>query len=274
MRSCVICTSQRSGHRAAPASGKSLAARWILSPKSASGCQGLIASKAWSSPATPTHLGQGPRLRRLITRRMLLYDIRPPALAQSGSLRCFLLGSRAFRSGLSPRGRVSTSHLEVQWRVWTIRASGVSGVAREQATPVPERRCRGFRANAVRARQRPSHTLDRPRCRRASQRRRVSQRWRRFVRACRRAVGADEHDHAVRKGQRTFAGSSSAPKDPSVHRDPKDAAGGYGQGRALEHPGLAGSQGVLMPPRYELRSVIASYRSKGRALPCALHALF
>jgi hypothetical protein len=29
-----------------------------------------------------------------------------------------------------------------------------------------------------------------------------------------------------------------------------------------------------MSPRYELRSVIASYRSKGRGYPCALCALF
>jgi hypothetical protein len=42
----------------------------------------------------------------------------------------------------------------------------------------------------------------------------------------------------------------------------------------LEHPGLAGSQGVLVPPRYELRPVVASYRSKGRGFSCALHALF
>jgi hypothetical protein len=32
--------------------------------------------------------------------------------------------------------------------------------------------------------------------------------------------------------------------------------------------------GVLMPQRYEWRSVIASYRSKGRGFPCALRALF
>jgi hypothetical protein len=42
----------------------------------------------------------------------------------------------------------------------------------------------------------------------------------------------------------------------------------------LERPALARSPGVLMPPRYELRSGIASYRSKGRGFPCALRALF
>jgi hypothetical protein len=42
----------------------------------------------------------------------------------------------------------------------------------------------------------------------------------------------------------------------------------------LDHPGLSSSQGVLMPPRYEWRSGIASYRSKGRGFPCAVHALF
>jgi hypothetical protein len=40
------------------------------------------------------------------------------------------------------------------------------------------------------------------------------------------------------------------------------------------HPGHTRSQGVLLPARYELRSEIASYRSKGRGFPCALHAPF